>query len=112
MGGERAHDAGGVRVNVAFGILDGPDATGIAWIQALQLGDEVLLGLHVCWVSRVERAVIEVGGILRDLFSGQLYGVVSKLPEAVPGVCKWVVWVGVYGDRVVSLCVYVHKFQI
>ena len=35
MCGECAHDPGGVRVYVAFGILDGPDATGIAWIQAL-----------------------------------------------------------------------------
>ena len=72
----------------------------------------MLLGLHVCWVGRVERAVIEVGGLLCDLFSGQLYGVVFKLPEAVPGVGKWVVWVGVCGDCVVSLCVFVHKFEI
>ena len=72
----------------------------------------MLLGLYVCWVGRVYRAVIEVAGFVRDLFSGQLDGVVFELPEAVPGVCEWIAWVGVCGDHVVSLRVFAHKFEI
>ena len=45
MCGECLYNAGGVRVYVAFGILNGPDTAGVAWVQALHFGDDVLFRL-------------------------------------------------------------------
>ena len=66
----------GVGVDGARSIFDGSDAAGVTGVQPAEFSDDVLLGLYVEGICGLCAVLVKFGGVVGDLFSCKLDGVV------------------------------------
>ena len=73
---EGVNDVFGIGVDGTGGIFDGSDTTGVARVESAEFCDDVLFSLYVVRICRLRAIRAEFGGVVGDLFSCKLDGVV------------------------------------